>query len=258
MTGDVDLSRWLGGQVLFITGGSAGIGRTTAKVAARNGMKVVVAARRADECQRVVKEIVSTGGDAVHAVVDVTDEEQVAAAIDLTVSTYGRIDCAFNNAGVSTGGSIVDLEVSEFDEVMNVNARGLFLCMKHELRQMRAQGAGAIVNNISVHGLRTVFPGVGAYTASKHAAVALTRAATIENAGIGLRVNAVAPGPIDTDMLRSTAATNPVVAGWPQMVPAGRVGTPDEVAVTVMYLLSDLSGYVNGQVIGVDGGFLAL
>ncbi|WP_328345362.1 SDR family NAD(P)-dependent oxidoreductase [Micromonospora sp. NBC_00421] len=258
MTGAVDLGQWLRGRVLFVTGASAGIGRTTATVAARSGMKVVVAARRADECQRLVKEIVSTGGDAVHAVVDVTDEEQVAAAIRLAVSTYGRLDCAFNNAGVSGDGRIVDLDASMFDRVMNVNARGLLLCMQHELRQMRAQGTGTIVNNISVHGFRNAFPGVGAYAASKHAAVALTRAAAIENAEIGLRVNAVAPGPIDTEMFRSSTATNPVAARWPRLIPAGRVGTPDEVTVTVMYLLSDLSSYVNGQIIGVDGGFLAL
>lgn len=248
----------VGQKVVVVTGGSAGIGRASAAAFAEAGMRVVIAARNEDWGAESEHEIRSRGGEAHFVRCDVTSPDQVHSLFVQAVERYGRVDCAFNNAGVPGDGRLVDLATEDFDRAFAVNSRGLWLCMREELRLMSAQGdGGSIVNNTSVHGIRTVFPGIGAYVASKHAAVALTRAAAMEHAREGIRVNALAPGPIESDML---AASEEAVGGattWRGLIPSGEIGTPRQVADVALWLFSAASSYVNGQVIGVDGGFLA-
>lgn len=242
-------------QVVLVTGGSAGIGRQAALTFAAQGMRVVIAARGAERGEQVVREIVARGGAAEFVPTDISDATSVDALFGHIDDEYGRLDHAFNNAGTSGGGALVDLTEADFDRSFAVNTRGLWLCLRAELRRMSS--GGRIVNNISVHGLRTVFPGIGAYVAAKHAAVALTRIAAVEHAHRGIRVNGIAPGPIDTEMLAESEQTVGGATAWKALIPAGRVGTTQEVAEVVLWLLSDAAEYVNGQVIAVDGGFLA-
>ncbi|ASU82603.1 SDR family oxidoreductase [Nocardiopsis gilva YIM 90087] len=245
------------GQVVVVTGGSAGIGRASAVAFSEAGMRVVIAARNEERGTEVVQEIRAQGGEALFAQCDVTSPHQVRELFTRSVDVFGRVDCAFNNAGIPGDGRLAELEPEDFDHTFAVNTRGLWLCLREELRLMSAQGSGSVVNNTSVHGLRTVFPGIGAYVASKHAAVALTRMAALEHAQEGIRVNAVAPGPIESDMLAASEAAVGGATTWRRLIPSGAIGTPRQVADVALWLFSPSSSYVNGQVIGVDGGFLA-
>ncbi|MFJ6722277.1 MULTISPECIES: SDR family NAD(P)-dependent oxidoreductase [unclassified Streptomyces] len=245
-------------KVVVVTGASAGIGRASAAVFAEAGMRVVLAARDEKHGAEAEREIRARGGEAHFVRCDVTSPEQVRALLARTVERYGRVDCAFNNAGVPGDGRLADVTTEDFDRAFAVNTRGLWLCMREELRVMSAQGGGgSIVNNTSVHGVRTVFPGIGAYVASKHAAVALTRVAAVEHAHEGIRVNAVAPGPVESDMLAASEVAVGGATTWRRLIPSGEIGTPRQVADVALWLFSASSSYVNGQVIGVDGGFLA-
>ncbi|MFD3997929.1 SDR family NAD(P)-dependent oxidoreductase [Streptomyces sp. NPDC058548] len=257
MTKAVDHRGSLEGKVVVVTGGSAGIGRTAAVAFASAGMRVVIAARSEARGAAVASEVKAQGCEAEFVRCDVTIPEQVHSLFARTVDRYGRVDCAFNNAGVASDGRLAELAPEDFDRAFDVNTRGLWLCLREELRLMSAEGGGSIVNNTSVHGIRTVFPGIGAYVASKHAAVALTRVAAVEHARQGVRVNAVAPGPIESDMLAASEAAIGGASTWRGLIPSGAIGTPRQVADVAMWLFSASSSYVNGQVIGVDGGFLA-
>ncbi|WP_058043040.1 SDR family NAD(P)-dependent oxidoreductase [Streptomyces roseifaciens] len=247
-----------GDRVVLVTGASAGIGRESAAAFAEAGMTVVLAARNEERGHRAAEEIRAGGGDAQFFRCDITEPDDVRALFARITATYGRLDHAFNNAGVPGDGRLVDVSEEDFDRAFSVNTRGLWLCLREELRLMAEQGHGSIVNNTSVHGLRTVFPGIGAYVASKHAAVALTRVAALEHARDGVRVNALAPGPIETEMLAASEAAVGGATTWRGLIPSGEIGTPRQVADVAMWLFSPASSYVNGQTIGVDGGFLAV
>ncbi|MEV7597070.1 SDR family oxidoreductase [Kitasatospora sp. NPDC089797] len=248
----------LAGRVVVVTGGSTGIGRAAGAAFARAGMRVVLASRRVAQGEAAAAEITAAGGEARFVPCDITDPAGVRELFAAVRERYGTVHHAFNNAGVPGDGRLVDLTPEQFDATFAVNTRGLWLCLREELRLMADQGFGGIVNTSSVHGARTVFPGIGAYVTSKHAANALTRVAALEHARDGVRVNAVAPGPIETEMLAASEAAVGGATTWRGLIPSGAIGTPEQVADVVLWLFSDASSYVNGQVIAVDGGFLAV
>lgn len=253
MTGRVEA------RVALITGGSSGIGRATALAFAREGAKVVVADYVVEGGERTVKMIKDAGGQAVFVKADVSRAKEVEAMVKKTVETYGRLDCAFNNAGVE--GKIANTaECSEenWDRTIAINLTGVWLCMKYEIPEMLKQGGGSIVNTASVAGL-VGFVGLPAYNASKGGVVQLTRTAALEYAKSGIRVNAVCPGVIRTPMVeRLLDGSNQyneatLTAGEP----IGRMGKPEEIAEAVVWLCSDAASFVTGLPMAVDGGWVA-
>lgn len=246
-------------KVALVTGGGAGIGRATALAFAREGAKVVVGSRDADRGHEVVAAIQAIGGEASFRSTDVRSADEVRALVDHAIVEFGRLDIAFNNAGTFAPlSSIADSPEDSFDTVMDTNVKGLWLSMKYELRQMLNDGGGVIVNNASAAGLTGSRHGLGTYAASKHAVIGLTRCAALENARKGVRVNAVAPAVIDTDMGNSFAeALGMTLEEFGRIHPVGRVGTPDEVAHAVLWLSSPESSFVTGSTLLVDGGILA-
>jgi NAD(P)-dependent dehydrogenase (short-subunit alcohol dehydrogenase family) len=254
-------------RVVLITGGGTGIGRAAALRFAAAGAKVVIGdvnCIAANECVALARE---KGGEAIAVHADVSSAGSVANLVVKTVECYGRLDAAFNNAGIGTPASLKALGLSQeqrfvhnypeaaFDLIMGVNLKGVFLCMQSELNQMLAQGCGVIVNAASFGGLRGVANGAAGYIASKHAVIGLTRAAALEYADKGIRVNAVCPGVIRTDMLAAlpAAAQESLAAKQPNK----RLGTPEEVAELVFWLCSDASSFITGQAVSVDGGLTA-
>lgn len=251
------MSSLLTGKVALVTGGSTGIGRASCLAFAREGAKVVVADVNAEAGETTVRLIRVAGGEAVFVRADVSVDDEVGAMVRTAVATYGRLDCAFNNAGIAgaIGASTHAYPDDAWDLVIGVNLKGVWLCMKHEIPQMLAQGGGAIVNTASIWGLVGA-PGAAAYVASKHGVVGLTRAAALEYAPQGLRINAVNPGTIRTPILDPFIAAEP--AFEPMMVarhPIGRIGLPEEVAEAVVWLCSDAASFVVGQSLPVDGGY---
>ncbi|MBD2072353.1 SDR family oxidoreductase [Phormidium sp. FACHB-592] len=242
-------------KVALVTGGTSGIGRATAIAYAQHQAKVVVVGRRMDEGEETVRLIQEAGGEAIFVQADVTKEADVKAMVDQAVGVFGRLDIAFNNAGtVGENPSLIEQTEAEYERMMNVNVKGVWLSMKYESAQMLKQGSGSIVNIASAAGVVAV-PSLLLYTASKHAVVGLTKAVALQYAKAGIRINGVAPGSIQTDM--SEAATDEVKAYLTGLHPIGRIGTPLEVANAVLFLSSDLASFVTGETLMVDGGFVA-
>ncbi|MBM6550405.1 SDR family NAD(P)-dependent oxidoreductase [Marinomonas ostreistagni] len=243
-------------HVALVTGGASGMGLATAKAFAESGAAVAVADINGEAAQKVADELVANGHRAIAIECDVTDEMAVKAMVEKTVATYGRLDAAFNNAGVqSIATETADLESQEFDRVLDINLKGLWSCMKYELQVMREQGSGAIVNCSSLGGFVGV-PGRGAYHAAKHGVLGLTKTAALEYADQGIRINAVCPGIIDTPMVagmktEETEAMDLLM----QQVPARRLGTAEEIADPVLWLCGPGSTFVMGHALAVDGGY---
>jgi NAD(P)-dependent dehydrogenase (short-subunit alcohol dehydrogenase family) len=247
-----------GGQVAFVTGASSGMGLATARAFAEHGAAVALADIDEKALQAATDELAAAGHQVLAVVCDVSDEHQVAAAVERTVATFGRLDMAFNNAGIMIPPSDAADEPSEnFDRVDAINLRGVWACMKHELRQMRAQGTGAIVNCSSLGGL-VGLPGRASYHASKHGVLGLTKSAALEYAPRGIRINAVCPGTIDTPMVARMIEEGELDIGEAiENQPIGRLGHADEIAAAVLWLCSRASSFVIGVALPVDGGYTA-
>jgi NAD(P)-dependent dehydrogenase (short-subunit alcohol dehydrogenase family) len=252
------MARRFEGKVALVTGGAAGLGLATALAFAREGASVVIADVKEEAGQAAVQKITDTGGKAIFVKTDVSRAEEVKMLIDKAVETFGRLDCAFNNAGIEgKSASTADCTEENWDRVININLKGLWLCMKYEIPQMLKQGGGAIVNMSSVAGL-VGFEGMPAYCASKGGVIQLTKTAALEYARNGIRVNAVCPGGIETEMIERVATTSPEMKqNLINMHPVGRLGRPEEVADVVLWLCSDESSFVTGYPVAIDGGFVA-
>ncbi|MBF8742348.1 SDR family oxidoreductase [Pseudomonas guariconensis] len=253
------MSMTFSGQVALVTGGGAGIGRATALAFAGEGLKVVVADRDAPAGEATVALIREAGGQALFLACDVTRESEVRALHEQVIEAYGRLDYAFNNAGIEIEkGRLAEGSEAEFDAIMGVNVKGVWLCMKYQLPLMLAAGGGAIVNTASVAGLGAA-PKMSIYSASKHAVIGLTKSAAIEYAKKGIRVNAVCPAVIDTDMFRRAYEADPRKAEFAAaMHPVGRIGKVEEIASAVLYLCSDGAAFTTGHSLAVDGGAMAI
>jgi NAD(P)-dependent dehydrogenase (short-subunit alcohol dehydrogenase family) len=240
--------------VVLITGALAGIGRSTAIAFAKSGARLVVSGRRPDAGQALAAELRGLGAEAEFISADVRLEEDVRDLVDQTVQRFGRLDVAVNNAGTEgQPGPVTEQTAESYAATFDTNVLGTLLSMKHELRVMQQQGGGSIVNLSSTMGQRGA-PGASVYVASKHAVEGLTKAAALEAAAYGVRVNAVAPGPIDTEMLSRFTGSAERKAGLVAGVPLKRVGKPDEIADAILFVASGKASFVTGQILGVNGG----
>jgi NAD(P)-dependent dehydrogenase (short-subunit alcohol dehydrogenase family) len=250
----------LEGKSALVTGGGGGIGRATALAFAREGARVAVSDYVEETAQQTVALINGAGGQAMSVNADVTDAGQVAAMVKRVVAAYGRLDCAFNNAGIAgyqvdaSGKLTHEWSEASFDRMIAVNLKGVWLCMAQEIEQMLAQGGGAIVNTGSIAGLAGLRTS-SAYVAAKHGVIGLTKTAAVEYATSNIRVNAVCPGYIQTRMTEDVMSRrgDQILA----MVPSGRMGVPEEIAEMVLWLCSDRASYVTGAAYNVDGGYMA-
>jgi NAD(P)-dependent dehydrogenase (short-subunit alcohol dehydrogenase family) len=248
----------MSGKVAIVTGASAGIGHATALAFGREGASVIVADVDARRGEQTADEIRALGADALFVRTDISSADDVAALVDRAVERFGRLDYAFNNAGIEgETAPTADCAVENWNRTIGVNLTGTFLCMRAEIPKMLAGGGGSIVNNSSVAGL-VGFAGIPAYTASKHGVIGLTKTAALEYATLGIRVNAVCPGVIETEMItRFTHGDAEAASQLLQTEPVGRLGTPAEIADAVIWLCSERASFVTGQAIAVDGGFVA-
>lgn len=246
------------GKVALVTGGGVGIGRATALAFAREGAQVVIGNRNVERGDEVVKAIQDAGGEASFLRTDVESEGDIEALVDHAVSTYGRLDVAFNNAGIEgLVAPLVDQTDDNFRSVMNINVRGVWLSMKYQIPEMLKTGGGVIVNNSSVAGM-IGFGGIGIYCASKHAVMGLTKCAALEYSAQGIRVNAVNPAVIDTSMAdRLADSMDMEKESLSALHPIGRIGHPDEVASAVLWLCSEKASFVTGIGLPVDGAYTA-
>src|SRR3954453_22079585 len=243
------------GKVALVTGAASGMGLAAVQAFVEAGATVVMADFREDAVKAEAQKLAAAGEKVIALRCDMSDETQVEQMIDRTIAEFGRLDAAFNNAGVMARiAPTADSTREEWDRVIGINLRGVWRCMKHELRQMERQGGGAIVNNASV-GALTGTPGIGAYIASKHGVVGLTRTAALEYVKHGIRVNAVNPGLIDTKVARDVVSgSEEAYAEIANHVPIGRAGRPEEIASAVLWLCSPGASYVIGHALTVDGG----
>jgi NAD(P)-dependent dehydrogenase (short-subunit alcohol dehydrogenase family) len=247
------------GKVALVTGAAAGMGLATAQAFAEAGAAVVMADFRGDAVKVEAQKLVAAGHRATAVPCDVSDDAQVEQMMNRTVAEFGRLDAAFNNAGVMARiAPTADSSRQDWDRVIGINLRGVWSCMKYQLRQMERQGSGAIVNNASV-GALTGNPGIASYIASKHGVIGLTRTAALEYIKHGIRVNAVNPGLIDTQIARDVVSGDEqAYAEIAKHVPIGRAGRPEEIASAVLWLCSPGSSYVVGHALTVDGGMTVL
>lgn len=252
------MTQHLQGGVALVTGGGSGIGRAIALAFARQGTKVVVSDIASQACQETVALIRQAGGEAIAVTADVSQAQEVKALVASAVSAYGRLDYACNNAGIE-GARVftADYAEEEWERVLRINLKGVWLCMKYEIQQMLHQGRGAIVNTASIAGM-VGRPGSCAYGASKAGVIQLTRIAALEYAKNGIRVNAVCPGPVETPMLERLLQGQPhAVQDYLTSHPMGRLGQPHEIAQAVLWLCSDAASFVTGHALVIDGGWTA-
>jgi NAD(P)-dependent dehydrogenase (short-subunit alcohol dehydrogenase family) len=241
------------GKTAFITGAASGIGRATAVAFAAEGARVVVTDRVEAALQETAGYVKEAGGEVLAIACDVSKPEEIEAAVAQAVNTFGRIDCAFNNAGVENKATpLHEIELEEWDRILSINLRGTFVCMKHEIAQMVRQGSGVVVNTSSGAGIRGVAGGAS-YAASKHAMIGMTKSAALDYAKQNIRVNCVLPGNIATPMM--DRFTGGDIQKAIDLEPVGRLGKPEEIAEAVLWMCSDLGGFVTGASIVVDGGW---
>jgi NAD(P)-dependent dehydrogenase (short-subunit alcohol dehydrogenase family) len=246
-------------KVVIVTGGGSGLGRATASAFAKAGAKVAIANRREDYGWETLRLVKDAGGDGIFVKTDVTSEADVQRLINTTVNTYGRLDYAFNNAGVEQKPApLMEQTEAEFEQVINTNVKGVWLCMKYQIPAMLKNGSGAIVNTSSFAGVNG-FATIPIYSASKHAVLGLTKSVALEFAKQGIRVNAICPGAVgETGTFERSFGGNEQAIEYAKTIhPIGRIGTPAEIASTVMYLCSEGAGFITGQSFIMDGGWSA-
>jgi len=243
----------LKGKVAIITGGGSGIGRATAELFAREGAKVVVADYNADLGEETAQAIREAGGDALFVAVDVSDSVQVQYMVQATLDAYGPVDILFNNAGILVFGTILDTDEVSWNRLMSINLTGVFLCSKAVLPHMMARGGGCIINTSSSTGAHDAAGNSAAYVASKGGVALLTKAMAIDHAKGNVRVNAIAPGPTDTPMLRDNFSAEELEA-FAATFPLKRLGRPEELAHAALFLASDEASFVTGCILAADGG----
>jgi NAD(P)-dependent dehydrogenase (short-subunit alcohol dehydrogenase family) len=245
-------------KVAVITGGATGIGKSTAMLLAIKGIKVVISGRREAVGQKAIEEIRAQGGDAAFIAADVDNETQVSQIIGFALKKYGRLDLAVNNAGISNETKTIgDSDPAKFQAMLQTNVMGVYLCMKYEIQQMLKNGGGSIVNLASIAGLNGI-PYAGPYAATKHAVVGLTKSGALDYATQNIRINAVAPGAIKTDIIAGSIAQGQYdEATISAMHPIARMGNPEEIAHGIAWLLSDEASFVTGHILNIDGGFQA-
>lgn len=245
----------LAGKTFLVTGASSGMGAATALALGRAGANVVLAARRVAECEALTADIVKAGGQALAVKTDVAQEAQVREAVAKAVKEFGRLDGAFNNAGLlGTSAPLHETSTEDFEAVLRTNVLGVFWSMKYEIAAMLATGGGAIVNNASIVA-QIGFPGIAPYNASKHGVMGLTQTAALEYYRQGIRINAVLPGPVETPMAVAGFGSAENLQAATAALPGGRAGQPEEVAKPVLFLLSSAASYISGQGLTVDGGY---
>lgn len=245
-------------KVAIVTGASSGIGRATVVALAKQGVKVTVAARRAKEGEETVHLVKEAGSEGIFVKTDVANEDNVKSLVEKTVKMYDRLDYAFNNAAIpEITTPLIEQTSNVFDQIMNVNVKGVWLCMKYEIPEMIRSEGGAIVNTSSGAGVIGI-PQQPVYSASKHAVLGMTKSATLEYAKSGIRINAIVPGLVETEMLERVAEDNKqLIESLKSKTPIGRIGDPQEIANAVVWLLSDKASFVLGHTLLVDGGIVS-
>jgi len=245
-------------KVAIVTDGSSGMGRATAIALAKQGVTTAIAARRVKEGEETVRLVKEAGGDGLFVKTDVANENDVRSLVEKTVKQYNRLDYAFNNAGIEEMTTpLVDQTSEAFDQIINVNVKGVWLSMKYEIPEMIRTGGGAIVNNSSGAGVIGI-PQLSIYSASKHAVLGLTKSAALEYAKSGIRINAIVPGAIETEMFERLAEDNKqLIEHIKTITPIGRIADPKEIADAVVWLLSDKASFVLGHTLLVDGGLIS-